>query len=141
MFKVLLGDIRNGRLARLPYLGYSLLLVALAVIFGLAIVLAIGAGEHILGGDLEQTQARLREWFTVPLIVVVGLAGLLLTFAAANTTAKRIRDAGLPGWWLVLAIMVVTGVVSGATSPEAGSGLHSLIWIVLLLIPTNAFAR
>ena len=29
MFKVLIGDTRDGRLVRLPYLGYSLLLILL----------------------------------------------------------------------------------------------------------------
>ena len=65
MFKVLFGDITNGRLMRLPYLGYSLLLTLLVIGFGLAIVLAIGVGEHIVGGNL-QDQDKLLEWFSLP---------------------------------------------------------------------------
>ncbi len=37
MFKVLPGDTRHGRLKRLPYPGYSLLVMALILGFGIAI--------------------------------------------------------------------------------------------------------
>ncbi|MBW2208518.1 MAG: hypothetical protein JRG79_16550, partial [Deltaproteobacteria bacterium] len=65
MIKALFGDVKTGRLMRLQYLGYSLLLSLLMFGFGLAIVLAIGAGEHIIGGDLQQAQDKLREMFTL----------------------------------------------------------------------------
>ena len=55
--------------------------------------------------------------------------------------AKRIRDIGLPGWWGVVIIAVVSGVVSVVISEAASSGLHTLIWVALLLIPTKAFNR
>ena len=141
MFKVLFGDINNGRLTRLPYLGYSLLLVALMMGFGFAVVLAIGAGEHVIGGDLQQAQDKLREWFTMPAMIIFALMSVLFVFGAANIMAKRIRDTGLPGWWLVLVIVVLTGIVSYVISEEASSGLHTLIWVLLLLIPTHAFNR
>jgi len=141
MFKVLFGDIYNGRLLRLPYLGYSLLLVALMIGFGLAVVLAIGVGEHLIGGDLQQAQDKLREWFTLPAMILFGLVTVLFVFSGANIMAKRLRDTGLPGWWLVLAITVLTGAVSYVISNEVSSGLHTLIWVVLLLIPGNAFTR
>ena len=70
MIKALFGDVKIGRLMRLQYLGYSLLLSLLMFGFGLAIVLAIGAGEHIIGGDLQQAQDKLREMFTLPLMIV-----------------------------------------------------------------------
>ena len=141
MFKVLIGDIKDGRLVRLPYLGYSLLLVLLMAGFVFAIILAIGAGEHIIGGDLQQAQDKLRAWFTLPFFIVFGLFFMLILFAGLNIMAKRIRDIGLPGWWGVLAVAVVTGFVSVAISEEASGGLHSLVWFVLSLVPTNAFNR
>lgn len=141
MFKVLFGDITDGRLRRLQYLGYSLLLVLLMFGFALAVVMAIGAGEHLIGGDLQQAQDKLREWFTLPFMIVFGLVLFLLLFAHMNITAKRIRDIGLPGWWALLGIAVLTGVVSAAVSNQAGSGLSNLIWLALLLIPGDAFAR
>ncbi len=140
MFKVLFGDVSNGRLMRLPYLGYSLLLVALMMGFMFAVILAIGAGEQIIGGDLQQAQDKLREWFTLPAMLLFGLATALFAFGGANIMAKRIRDIGLPGWWLVLGIVVLTGIVSYVVSSEMSSSLHTLIWVVLMLIPTGIFS-
>ena len=141
MFKTLFGDITDGRLRRLQFLGYSLFLVLLMIGFGLAVVMAIGAGEQLIGGDLQQAQDKLREWFTLPFLIVLGLVLFVLLFAHLNITAKRIRDIGLPGWWTVLGIAVLTRVVSGAVSNQAGSGLSNLIWLALVLIPGNAFAK
>ena len=141
MFKTLFGDITDGRLRRLQFLGYSLFLVLLMIGFGLAVVMAIGAGEQLIGGDLQQAQDKLREWFTLPFLIVLGLVLFVLLFAHLNITAKRIRDIGLPGWWTVLGIAVLTGVVSAAVSNQAGSGLSNLIWLALVLIPGNAFAK
>ena len=54
MLKTLFGDIHSGKLERLPYLGYSLLISFLAVLFFLLIAAAIGVGEQMIGGDLQQ---------------------------------------------------------------------------------------
>ena len=70
MIRTLLGDITTGKLMRTQYLGYSLLLYVLMLGFGFAVVLAIGAGEHIIGGDLQQAQDKLREMFTEPAMIV-----------------------------------------------------------------------
>jgi len=53
----------------------------------------------------------------------------------------RIRDIGLPGWWMVLAIFDVSGVGSYMISAEVMRGLNTLIWVVLLLIPSNALTK
>ena len=141
MFNALLGEIKEGRLVRLPYLGYSLLLILFVVVFAGVVIMAIGAGEHIIGGDLQQTQDKLRARFTLPFFIVFGLFLGLIVFAGLNIMAKRIRDTGLLGWWVVLAIIVGTGVVSVVISNEASSGLHTLIWIALLLIPSDVFTK
>ncbi|MEA3546728.1 MAG: DUF805 domain-containing protein [Thermodesulfobacteriota bacterium] len=141
MFKVLFGDITNGRLMRLSYLGYSVLLALSVIGFGLAIVLAIGAGEHLIGGNFQQAQDKLREWFTLPFFIIFGLVSTLFTFGGMNIMAKRIRDIGLPGWWAVLVITVLEGSISFIVSGQAGSSLHTLIGITLLLLPTNALAK
>jgi uncharacterized membrane protein YhaH (DUF805 family) len=141
MINALFGDVKTGRLMRLQYLGYSLLLSLLMFGFGLAIVLAIGAGEHIIGGDLQQAQDKLREIFTLPLIIVFAVVIPLFVFIGLNIMAKRIRDIGLPGWWTMLVIIVLEGVASFAVSDGAGSVLHSLVWFTLLLIPTDTFKK
>jgi len=141
MIKALIGDVRAGRLKRLQYLGYSLLLSLLALGFGLAIALAIGAGEHIIGGDLEQAQNKLRGMFTLPLMIVFAVVVPLFMFIGSNIMAKRIRDIGLPGWWMVLAVFVASGIVSYLFSENAGSGLSTLVWVVLVLVPSGALAK
>jgi uncharacterized membrane protein YhaH (DUF805 family) len=74
-------------------------------------------------------------------MVVFGVVVALFASAGANIMAKRIRDIGLPGWWSVLAIVVLTGVVSVAISAQASNGLYLLITLTLLLVPTGVFAK
>ena len=141
MIKALLGDVKTGRLMRLQYLGYSLLVYLLMFGFVFVVILAIGAGEHIIGGDLQHAQDKLREMFTLPAMIVFAVIMPLLLFMVANIMAKRIRDIGLPGWWSVLAIIVITGIVSYMVSNEVSNGLSTLIWVVLLLVPSNSQAK
>ena len=137
MFSVLLGNVRHGRLARLPYLGYSLLILALMLGFGIALAVAAGVGEQLIGGDLQQAQDKLREWFAMPVILLTVLVMSLLLFMSANIMAKRLRDIGLPGWLMVAAVVVLTAMVTYWVSDDAGNGLHTLVWVVLLLVPGN----
>ena len=139
MLNVLIGDIKNGRLLRLQYLGYSLLLILLLSLFVFGTILAIGAGEHILGGNLQQAQAQLLEWFSLPFLLIFIVFMAVLSFMSLNIMAKRIRDMGLPGWWIVLILLILEGVVSYFISQQASSGLHTLTWILLVLIPSDLF--
>jgi uncharacterized membrane protein YhaH (DUF805 family) len=141
MIKALLGDVKTGRLMRLQYLGYSLLVYLLMFGFVFVVILAIGAGEHIIGGDLQHAQDKLREMFTLPAMIVFAVIMPLFLFMVANIMAKRIRDIGLPGWWSVLAIIVITGIVSYMVSNEVSNGLSTLIWVVLLLVPSNSQSK
>ena len=141
MIRTLLGDITTGKLMRMQYLGYSLLLYVLMFGFGFAVVLAIGAGEHIIGGDLQQAQGQLREMFTVPAMIVFAVVIPLFMFMGANIMAKRFRDIGLPGWWMVLVVFILSALVSYFVSENASSGFSLLVWIALLLIPGNALTR
>jgi len=141
MIKALLGDVKTGCLMRLQYLGYSLLVYLLMFGFVFLVILAIGAGEHIIGGDLQHAQDKLREMFTLPAMIVFAVIMPLFLFMVANIMAKRIRDIGLPGWWSVLAIIVITGIVSYMVSNEVSNGLSTLIWVVLLLVPSNSQAK
>ncbi len=141
MITTLLGDIASGRLARLPFLGYLLLLAALVIGFALAVGFMIGAGEQLIGGDLQQAQAKLAEWLSLPFMIVLGLVVAAIIFAGANIEAKRFRDIGLPGWWSVLAVIVLMAVVSDAISPQASNTLHGLITLALVLIPTDSLAQ
>lgn len=139
MITQLVGDVRHGRLERLPYLGYSILLLVLMFVFVLGTVSAIGIGEHILGGDLEIAQDKLFEWFGGPAAIVFFLCWLFFLYASLNIMAKRVRDIGLPGWWTVLALVLITGASYAVVSENTGSTLDLLVWIALLVIPSNSF--
>ena len=141
MIKTLFKDVAFGRIARLSYLGHSILLFLLLIAYMLIVVLAVGAGEHIIGGDLQQAQDQLRGMLTLPFLIVTGIVMGLLMFAGLNIMAKRIRDIGLPGWWMVLALIVLGMLLSYFVSQQAGSGLHTLIWLLLVLIPGNAVGK
>jgi uncharacterized membrane protein YhaH (DUF805 family) len=141
MIKTFFGDIADGRLARLPYLGHWVLLSLAVLVLLFGIGAAIGVGEQLIGGDLQQAQAKLREWFTLPFFVLFGLVVAVVFFAGANLTAKRIRDIGLPGWWSVLAIALLVGIVTGTVSEQVGSSVQLAIWLALVLVPSNVFAK
>ena len=140
MLKALFGDIHHGRLKRLQYVGYSLLLSLLMIGFGFAVVAAIGLGEDFIGGDLQQVQDMLRERLTLPYMIVFAVATLLFMFTGANIMSKRIRDIGLPGWWSVLALLVLFTALSYAVSDQISSILQSLVWLLLSLIPGDSVA-
>lgn len=141
MFKIFFSEVKTGRLLRLPFLGYSLLLQLLAFSFVFVIILAIGAGEHLIGGDLQKAQEMLREWFSVPFIIIFGLFMAIICFAGLNLTAKRIRDTGLPGWWVLLAVLILQIITSSFISQETSGGLHFFLTVILFLIPTDTFAK
>ena len=141
MIKALFGEVKTGRLMRLQYLGYSVLLSLLMFGFGLAVVMIIGVGEHIAGGDLQQVQDQIREQLTLPAMLVMAVVMPLFLFIGLNIMAKRIRDIGLPGWWTVLAIFIVSGVVSYLVSDNAGSIVNTLAWVAVVLVPGNALAK
>jgi uncharacterized membrane protein YhaH (DUF805 family) len=141
MFKIFFGEIKTGRLQRLAFLGYSLLIQLLVIGFVIAIIVVIGASEQLIGGDLQQAQDMLRAWFSVPFIIVFGIGMALFGFAGFNLMAKRIRDTGLPGWWTLLAILVVEIIVSIIISQETSANVHIFLTIVLLLIPADTFSK
>lgn len=141
MFKNIFGDIRKGRLLRLPYLGYSLLLLVLIFVFMISIGLMIGSAEQMMGGNLQQAQDQLRAQFTLPFIIIYLLIMIVFLFAGLNIMAKRIRDMGLPGWWTILGIFILSIVVIAFVSEQAGSVLNTVAWLALLLLPGETFNK
>ena len=141
MLTTLFGDAATGRLARLPYLGYWFLLGLLGVAIAIGIGASVGVAEHAIGGDIQQAQAQLRAHLGLPAIIFIFAVGVLLLFGNLNLMAKRIRDMGLPGWWVVLGFVVLNAIISTGISERASGGLYFLFWLALLLIPTDMFAR
>ena len=157
MKEVFFGGWREGRLKRLPYLGYSLLLIVIpvAVVFGVFFLLngftgTLGNGSELLAG------------IGLIAMILVVLSALILLVANLNITAKRFRDMGLPGWWSVavmfLLAMVLQALFDGesmlANAEMAGSvgAQHSseitvtdifnlIMFLILVLVPSGTFGK
>lgn len=141
MFKVLFGDIGSGKLFRLQYLGYSILLGLIGMGIAIAIGASIGMAEKQIGGDLQQAQAQLLAQFGIPAIVLIGALFAILFLAHLNLMAKRFRNMGLPGWWTVLAVLLAGILLSSLISQNVSNILSTLVWLALLLVPAGAFSN
>lgn len=94
-----------------------------------------------MGGNLQQAQEKLFASFSIPVFIGLGIVMLLFSFAHMNLYAKRIRDIGLPGWWGVLVIILLSIALSLLVSAQFSNGVGTLIWLALLLIPTDTFEQ
>jgi uncharacterized membrane protein YhaH (DUF805 family) len=114
----------NGRLGRLAYFGYSLLIV---------LVLAVIAAVLLLPTRNSPNGATVA-------FVVIGLFGVVAGYAGFCLCVKRLHDLDLPGWhylWMVLVPSILNGagnvahslplsVIGGLVS--LGVGLYLLFW-------------
>ena len=125
------GAIPAGRLRSAMFLGRCVVLIFVFFAGLLAIGVATGVGERLAGGDvtaLEDTVARNFGFAAVAVLALIFLAG----FALLNITAKRARDAGLPGWPTAL----VLGIAAGAAGEVAGRSVMASVIIVALIVLT-----
>lgn len=138
---ILFGEVGSGRLARLPFLAYTMLLML--IVLGAALLLGAGFGimESMIGGDPDAAQAEVEGLFAGPLLIVLTLAGLLVLFVHYNLIAKRARDIGLPGWAVVAGIVVVSGIAGALFSEGVAGAVNLLIGLALLLVPSKAATR
>ena len=166
MLKTYFGEWGTGRLQRLPYLGYHILLMVLimAVIFGG--IMLVGATENILGGDLAATQNMLMNKFGIVAVIAIVLLVFVVMLGQVNILGKRIRDMGLPVLWTILGIIAISMVLNvifppqemtmaaasvqttdGSATAMAASATTSvvvqifdmLIFACLVFIPSNTF--
>ena len=139
MFKILFSDLKQGRLLRGPYIGYSLLLTLAMLVFVFATVFSIGVAEHIVGGDLTKAQQQLENWLAGPYILMLIAFSAAYLFASFNIMAKRIRDTGISGWWGTLVIVVIELAVSALITGGIASLIHIAITAAIVFIPSNYF--
>jgi len=169
MFKIYFGEWGSGKLQRLPYLGYHILLMVIvfAVIFGG--IFAVGASESIIAGNLADTQAMLMDKFG--LLAILGIVALMFIamIGQVNILAKRIRDMGLPVLWTILGIIVLSLILNvifppqevamSATAVQTANGsatavaassttsnmivqmFDMVIFLCLIFIPSNTFSN
>jgi len=112
MFTTYFGEWGTGRLKRLPYFGYHVLLMVLLFAIMIAFAYSIGIAENMIGGDLAAAQATLLSHFGILTMIGVAIVSLGVLFAQINLLAKRIRDMGLPPVWTIAGIFITSAVLS-----------------------------
>ncbi len=167
MLKIYFGEWGSGRLKRLPYLGYHLLLMFIVLAILMGSIVAAGLTETMMGGDIAATQTMLLDKFGI-LAMIIGTAVFFAAlFGQINILGKRIRDMGLPVLWTILGIIAVsmvlniifppqevnfaavaipdantttTAVAAKATTSSMVVQLFDMVvFLCLLLIPSNTF--
>ena len=167
MLKTYFGEWGDGKLQRLPYLGYHILLMVLVVAIILGGIFAVGATENLMGGDLEATQKLLADKFGIIAIIFIAALMFVAMLGQVNILGKRIRDMGLPVVWTILGIVVLSMALNLLFPPQEVSMsalsvqsddvvattvsttltttnmiiqiFDSLIFLCLVLIPSNTF--
>jgi uncharacterized membrane protein YhaH (DUF805 family) len=102
----------SGRMGRLAYLGYSLLLIAVIVGLGLLLLMPLRNAEDAKG-------------VTVTITIVLGVMGIMGGFSLA---AKRLHDLDMSAWhyvWIVFVPLILNGF--GVAMQQAGTNLPGLM--------------
>ena len=142
MFRALWGDILTGRLQRLPFLGWYLVIVLLTLVLGFVLGALVGAAERMAGGESLKTEVALEASLGPVGLIVVAAVFALLLLGQLNIMAKRVRDMGLPAAWLfALGWLLLSGLLSTAGGPALGGLLSLVVLLALLFIPTGAFGN
>lgn len=171
MFKVYFGEWGSGRLRRMQYLGYYLLLMLLVIVIFAGAIFSVGAFENMAGGDIATMQQTLLSKLGIPLVIGMVIVMFGTMIAQVNILAKRIRDMGLPALWTILgliAVSIVLGILfpgetvqvaaaatqsaDGNVTTAALSATHTqqsivtqiydtVIFFALLLIPSDTFGK
>lgn len=132
----LFGDIKNGTLTRMGFLGYNCLL--------LGIVLAVVFSLFILLGDVFQLSALLLENKGIFVIY-----SLFFSYVAFVLIAKRLRDMGSKQVYLFAAIFALLGFFGnmGTYYPDlvpfsmVGTVWYALVVFVVQFTPSGYFRK
>jgi len=169
MLKIYFGEWGSGKLQRLPYLGYYILLMVIVFVIIFGGIFAVGAGETIMGGDIAATQAMFMDKFGI--LAIMGIVALMFIamLGQVNILGKRIRDMGLPVLWTILGIILLSMMLNvifpphevamsaatissadgSATAVAASTTTTNMIvqifdmvvFLCLVLIPSNTFGN
>ncbi len=136
MLSVLWGNLRQGQLARLPYLGYTLLVGLTAILIGVGLWPWLTPVETPTGSSTE-----LSLILPLPVAILLLIATSVLGFAGLNLMAKRLRHIGLPGWPTTAALTLLVMAIGYGWSLPAANGFQLLIWLTLLVLPKGLFGQ
>lgn len=118
MLKIYFGEWGSGKLQRLPYLGYHILLMVLVLLIIFGGIFAVGTTENLMGGDIVQTQKFLMD--KLGIVAIIAIVAIMFTamLGQVNILGKRIRDMGLPVLWTILGIIVVSILLNLIFPPQ-----------------------
>jgi uncharacterized membrane protein YhaH (DUF805 family) len=126
MLKTYFGEWGTGRLQRLPYLGYHILLMVLIIASIFGAIMLVGTIENIIGGSLEETQTMLLDKFGIIGIIGIVVLIFITMLGQVNILGKRIRDMGLPVLWTILGIVGISMILNLIFPPEVSMAAASV---------------
>ncbi|EKV32161.1 hypothetical protein C882_3225 [Caenispirillum salinarum AK4] len=141
ILRTLFGNLRHGTMHRVPFFWHIAGLWAVGGAAVMAVVVGMGINQPTDGMTPEQAGQAVRDALGPVVHTVLVVLAAVLVFAQVNIMAKRLRDTGLPGWLTLVAVVAVTGLVSGFISPAAGGLVNIVFWLALLFTPPVVFAR
>ena len=150
MLRAYCGDLTKGRLARLPFLGFWVLLWVLSLLYGLGIAFGLGVVEPLVFEGLAGTREYLLANVGVAVLAALAAFCLAIGFAQLNLIAKRLRDMGGSGWLVLLALALTSASLGYALPPGGGptapgnliNGVfNGCLLFALLFIPSGLFVR
>ncbi len=122
----------KGRMARLPFVGWTLVLMVLELVLYLAMAL-------ITGHDMDQalTAYLAGEGRTSSLLLIEFAAVLVLLYPSLAISVQRLHDMGWPGWWTLLPVLVFVTLylfefLGLFSKGDEGPNLYDLIAMVVL---------
>lgn len=128
--RIFFGDWIGGRLGRVPFLLASLAIWAVLLLAGAAAgpIVPEDPGAEVGSG-------------TLVLIFLFALLSLVAMAASFNIAAKRLRDIGLPGWWTLLGLTVLSTVLLVTVPAYSYPWFSILVFAALCLVPSGAAVR
>jgi len=135
----LFGAVKNGRMTRLPFVIYMSCIQLVLLLYVIGVGVAAGLGDVALIGDLDQAQQRLSDFISTPFILATVVFFLAAIFAHLNILAKRIRDIGLPGWWLLLGYVIVRIILSALGYDWLALLLETVAVLSLCFVNSDAY--
>ena len=122
MWDIYFGQWKEGKLKRLAYLGYDVLLMVIAFAVIMGVIMFFGGLESSMGSSFDEMFAGLG----IVVVLFIFLFFLLVLVANLNIMAKRIRDMGLPAWGSVIGIIIVS-MILGALFPDRQTEISAVV--------------
>jgi len=118
MLKVYFGEWKSGRLKRLPYLGYYLLIMFLVMAIMFGGMFAMGLMDAVMGANMKVIEKAVEEGGGIVFILLFMVVMFGAMVAQINIFAKRVRDMGLPVLWTIVGLFIFAVVLNIAFPPQ-----------------------